>query len=213
METQELVTISVGGKNVKVPRNTSTSQIRKISGLDQSHVLARSTEGLNKIVHGDIKVSDGDSFTVGRSFTKGSMDDSRLLNDLDHLSYVFNIEVDDKLNWVLIHDYGLPSGFNKETSDILLNVEGFPYLPPGNVYGVYMDLGLLYNGKKLPNYYDSIERTMFGKYWAWLCTGKMHWNSKIDNIFTFLMTLDIMLNEQNGMSAEVSENDEKPAEV
>ena len=156
-------------------------------------MLARSTSGINKIVHGDLKVNDGETFVVGRSFTKGSMDDSRLVKELERLSSFFDLEVDDALNWVLIRDYGLPEGYSKSNIDILFNISGFPYIPPASIFGVYMDLGLSYKNKRLPNYYEALTRNMFGRSWAWFCTGHMSWDSAKDNLLTFLVTLDMML--------------------
>ena len=189
----------VAGRQVQVPTNTNTTEIRKMSGLEQSQILARSSGGINKIIHGNVKVSDGDTFTVGRSFTKGSMDDTRLMTDLDRLSNSFKIEADDRLCWVLIYDYGLPPGYNRDRSDILFNVEGFPYFPPGNVYGVYMETGLKYEGRRIPNYYEALERKMFDRSWAWFCTGRRKsWDPRTDDVLTFLVTLDIMLSDPMG---------------
>jgi len=176
-----------------VPETTTTSEIRTVVGLDRGHVIARSTEGVNKIVHGDIKVHEGDTFVVGRSFTKGSMDDSRLSRELERLSPFFDVEVDHTLSWLLIRNYGLPKGFNRSKTDILFNISGFPYIPPASIFGVYMETGLTYNGRRLPNYYEALTRQMFGRLWAWFCTGQMSWDAKKDGLMTFLTTLDLML--------------------
>jgi len=61
----------VGGRRVEVPAHTSTGQIRLVAHVDHSRVLARSVDGRNHIVSGDIDVQDGDTFVVSRSFTKG----------------------------------------------------------------------------------------------------------------------------------------------
>jgi hypothetical protein len=72
MDAQELVTITVGGRRVIVPERTSTTEIRTIAGLDRGHVLARTTGGMNRVVSGKLDVREGETFVVGRSFTKGS---------------------------------------------------------------------------------------------------------------------------------------------
>lgn len=195
------MTITVGGRKVKVPEATSTGEIRTIVGLDRGHLLARSTGSANQIVHGDIKVHEGETFVVGRSFTKGSMDDSRISKELERLSSFFDLEVDNAFNWVLIKDYGLPEGYNKRSTDILFNISGFPYIPPASIFGVYMETGLSYNQQRLPNYYEALTRQMFGRTWAWFCTGHMSWDSRKDNLLTFLVTLDMMLADPLNESA------------
>ena len=66
----EMVTIIVGGRPVKVPAHTSTGQIRLAAHVDHSRVLARSVDGRNHVVSGSIDVQEGDTFVVSRSFTK-----------------------------------------------------------------------------------------------------------------------------------------------
>jgi hypothetical protein len=56
---------------VEVPAHTSTGQIRLAAHVDHSRVLARSIDGRNHIVSGNIDVQDGDTFVVSRSFAKG----------------------------------------------------------------------------------------------------------------------------------------------
>lgn len=203
MEVQDTVTIVVGGKKVKVPQNTTTSHIRHISGLDQSQPLARSINGLYKIVHGNINVSDGDVFIVGRSFTKGTPEDSGLLTEIGNLSDEYNVYTDDNLRWIPVYDYALQPGY-KSGNDILFNVEGYPYLPPGNAYGIYT--GLLYNRQK--------ERYMFNKSWTGLCTGKISRDARRDDIKTFLRNIDLMLiNPLTGKAIEAEDYNENSPEV
>jgi hypothetical protein len=174
-------------------------------GLDRGHVIARSTDSANQIVHGEIKVHEGETFVVGRSFTKGSMDDSRLTKELERLSPFFDLEVDQAFNWVIIRNYGLPEGFNKKSTDILFNISGFPYIPPASIFGVYMETGLTYQERRVPNYYEALTRQMFGRSWAWFCTGHMSWDSGKDGLLTFLITLDMMLADPlNESSGEVN---------
>jgi hypothetical protein len=202
MEAQELVTITVGGRRVMVPERTTTAEIRTIAGLDRGHVLARNTGGMNKVVSGKLDVREGETFVVGRSFTKGSMDDARLIGELERLAPFFEIEVDDRLSWVLIHGFGLPEGFNRPSTDILFNTAGFPYIPPASVFGVYMERGLTYHDQRLPNYYESLTRHMFNRDWAWFCTGQITWDPARDDLVTFLVTLDLMLANPLGEALE-----------
>ncbi len=67
----DMVTIIVNGRPVQVPARTSASEIRRISHSDQSRPLARAGQGRNAVVSGDLDVSEGDRFIVGRPFTKG----------------------------------------------------------------------------------------------------------------------------------------------
>ncbi|MGA9141576.1 MAG: E2/UBC family protein [Methanocella sp.] len=199
---QELVTITVGGRKVMVPGQTSTTEIRTIAGLDRGHVLARTSDGANRVVSGSLQVREGEAFAVGRSFTKGSMDDTRLLDELERLSHFFELEADDRLSWVLIYGYGLPEGYNRQQIDILFNTAGFPYIPPASIFGVYMERGLTYSGRRLPNYYEALTRRMFGREWAWFCTGHMAWDPLKDDLKTFLVTLDLMLADPLGERLE-----------
>jgi hypothetical protein len=193
MEAKEQVTITVGGRKVLVPERTTTAEIRTIAGLDRGHVLARTDGGMNKVVSGKLDVREGETFVVGRSFTKGSMDDARLVGELESLASFFEIEVDDRLSWVLIRSFGLPEGYNRPSTDILFNTAGFPYIPPASVFGVYMERGLTYQDRRLPNYYESLTRHMFDRDWAWFCTGQITWDPAKDDLMTFLVTLDLML--------------------
>ena len=68
----DIVTIIVDGRPVRVPTHTSVAEIRRISRNDMSRPLARTREGRNTIVCGELDVSEGDRFIVGRPFTKGS---------------------------------------------------------------------------------------------------------------------------------------------
>ena len=108
MEAKEQVTITVGGRKVLVPERTTTAEIRTIAGLDRGHVLARTGGGMNKVVSGKLDVREGETFVVGRSFTKGSMDDARLVGELESLAPFFEVEVDDRLSWVLIREFRPP---------------------------------------------------------------------------------------------------------
>ena len=202
MEAQEQVTITVGGRRVIVPERTTTAEIRTIAGLDRGHVLARSTGGMNKVVSGKLDVREGETFVVGRSFTKGSMDDARLIGELESLAPFFEVEVDDRLSWVLIRGFGLPEGYNRPRTDILFNTAGFPYIPPASVFGVYMERGLTYCDRRLPNYYESLTRRMFDREWAWFCTGQISWDPQKDDLMTFLVTLDLMLASPLGEALE-----------
>jgi len=143
---------------------------------------------------------------VGRSFTKGSMDDTRLLDELERLSHFFELEADDRLSWVLIYGYGLPEGYNRQQIDILFNTAGFPYIPPASIFGVYMERGLTYSGRRLPNYYEALTRRLFGREWAWFCTGHMAWDPQKDDLTTFLVTLDLMLADPLGERLEDGAN-------
>ncbi len=67
----EMVTVTVDGRQVQVPVHTSASEIRRIAHSDQSRPLARAGQGRNVVVSGELDVSEGDRFIVGRPFTKG----------------------------------------------------------------------------------------------------------------------------------------------
>lgn len=68
----EIVTIIVAGKPVQVPRHTSAAEIRLKSQSIRSRPLARVHPGRNTVVSGELDVSDGDRFILGRPFTKGA---------------------------------------------------------------------------------------------------------------------------------------------
>jgi sulfate adenylyltransferase subunit 1 (EFTu-like GTPase family) len=71
MADMEMVTVVVDGRQVQVPVHTSASEIRRIVHSDQSRPLARAGQGRNVVVSGELDVSEGDRFIVGRPFTKG----------------------------------------------------------------------------------------------------------------------------------------------
>jgi sensor domain CHASE-containing protein len=67
----DMVTVIVDGRPTRVPAHTSASEIRLLAHSDQSRPLARACQGRNVVVSGELDVSEGDRFIVGRPFTKG----------------------------------------------------------------------------------------------------------------------------------------------
>jgi Prokaryotic E2 family E len=68
-------------------------------------------------------------------------------------------------DWVLVHDYPLPEGFNKPSTPVLMLIPvDYPQVPPD---GLFIDRGL-----NIPGHYFQGHggRNPFGdKDWAWLC--------------------------------------------
>lgn len=68
-------------------------------------------------------------------------------------------------NWVVVHDYPLPAGFNKPSTPVLMLIPAdYPQVPPD---GLFIDKGL-----NIPGHYHQGHggRNPFGdKDWAWLC--------------------------------------------
>jgi hypothetical protein len=71
MAAMDMVNIIVDGRQVRVPARTSASEIRRIAYIDRSRPLARVSHGRNAVACGELDVSEGDRFVVGRPFTKG----------------------------------------------------------------------------------------------------------------------------------------------
>jgi hypothetical protein len=72
MPAMDMVTIVVDGRPVMVPGHTNASEIRKIARCGPGCPLSMEREGINVIVYGNIDVSEGDHFMLGRSFTKAN---------------------------------------------------------------------------------------------------------------------------------------------
>jgi molybdopterin/thiamine biosynthesis adenylyltransferase len=67
----DMVTIFVDGRPIQVPIRTSASEIRRMAHSDQSRPIAKASGSRNVVVSGELDVSEGDRFVIGRPFTKG----------------------------------------------------------------------------------------------------------------------------------------------
>ncbi len=66
-----MVTVIVDGRPVQVPAHTSAREIRQKARSDQSRPLVKVSRGRNIVACGELDVSEGDRFILGRAFTKG----------------------------------------------------------------------------------------------------------------------------------------------
>lgn len=74
----------------------------------------------------------------------------------------------DRWRWFCVRGFGLPPGFNKVESALLVELDvAYPFTPPVNVY---MDNNIrLLSGESIDHYFPrSDQNKFFSKNWAWL---------------------------------------------
>jgi ubiquitin-protein ligase len=115
------------------------------------------------------------------------MNEKRLINDIKQLSYIYPLAVDEENNGVIIKNFNLPKGYNRNTTSVLLEIpNNYPITPPGvGKARIYLPMGLRFNGKTPCDYHEYSGPDN----WAWWCYEWIKWNPRIDNFVTFLELL------------------------
>ena len=117
-----------------------------------------------------------------------------LYDHLARLSQHFRLALDDWYRFVIVQSVKLPPGFNRNTTDALIELEfDYPQTPPGMGNSrVFVDAGLRFRGWMLAEYREHFQPTYrtpgFGP-WAWICYQRIHWNPLRDDLVTFVEML------------------------
>ncbi|OHB65849.1 MAG: hypothetical protein A2V70_16655 [Planctomycetes bacterium RBG_13_63_9] len=113
---------------------------------------------------------------------------------LVELSRYFCLWVDDWDRFVIVREVTLPPGFNRRSTDVLIELpEDYPMSPPG-VAGsrIYVNAGLTFH-RRIPAEYRECSSPTYGTPgfgpWAWICYEHIHWNPVRDNLVRFVEML------------------------
>lgn len=109
---------------------------------------------------------------------------SRLRKDLRELSYVYPVALDDDGDFLLVKNFNLPPGYNRDYISVLLKIpRDYPESPPGvGNAKVYVPEGLTFHGRTPDDYHEESGPT---EDWAWWCYERIDWNPCKDNLITF----------------------------
>jgi hypothetical protein len=111
----------------------------------------------------------------------------RLKKDIEELSYVYPVALDDDLKSLRVGDFNLPLGYNYDSISILLRIpKQYPEEPPGvGDARVFVPNNLRYKGRKPKDFHDDCGP----KGWAWWCYLWIDWDPCRDNLITFFELL------------------------
>ncbi|MGD1020127.1 MAG: E2/UBC family protein [Verrucomicrobiia bacterium] len=116
---------------------------------------------------------------------------SRLERDLLNLSRAFPLQVDDGYAFVLVSGLKLPPGYNRPSTDMLLELPAdYPICPPG-VGGsyVYLPPALRFHGRRLDDLHEDHLPTFYPAKvgsWAWFCYEYVAWSPHRDDLIKFV---------------------------
>jgi len=118
-------------------------------------------------------------------------DGDRLHQDLERLSYLFPLCIDDDYRFVIVRAVRLPPGYNCNETSLLIELPpDYPCSPPGIAgYRVFASPNLRFRGRPLadlhPHNYPGYATPGFGP-WAWLCYQAIAWDLFTDNLVKFV---------------------------
>jgi hypothetical protein len=115
---------------------------------------------------------------------------ARFERDLLHLSLASPLWIDHE-NQFLIATINLPPGFNRSSTELLLQIPAdYPLSPPG-VGGnrIFVHPDLRFRGNKLADLHESRSpdfATPGHGPWAWLCYEEIRWDPERDDLVKFV---------------------------
>jgi hypothetical protein len=179
----ETVEVMVGGRKVSVPRTLKVSELRRITQIPSHRALVVQNSGSSRILkdHDIVDAEYGDIFYDVPEYDVGS-EGERILLDLYLLQQAYRIvKYDrDRLLWVLIQDFDLPPGYNKHSSELLVELpRNYPFGPPCNFF---LDRSIkTEKGKSIQHYYPGRQyNKYYDKGWAWFCITFKNWKVRED---------------------------------
>lgn len=101
------------------------------------------------------------------------MEIERFILEIEELNLRYrSLDFDDSGNWVYIPQFDLPPGWNRRTSELLIEIPAaYPATPPD---GFFIDRKLrTKDGGKPGHYFEDCKYTKQG--WAWLCLHIENW--------------------------------------
>jgi len=111
---------------------------------------------------------------------------------LDRLTLGYSLTVSLNDDWLIVHDFKLPPGYNARTTDILVCIPSdYPVSPPGIAARVYVSPRLRFHGRKLDDVHEDV--TPGWGDWAWFCFEHINWDMHRDDLVTFLEIIRLHL--------------------
>lgn len=182
-ETIDMVEVMVGARKVLVPSTIQPQTVREIADIPDDRMLVIQDHGQRQICKEGtpIRVKKGDIFNDIPRYEAGN-ENIRLQTEVHALRIAYpNVTYDqDNLLWVCVNGFDLPSGLNKRTSDLLIEVPpNYPFGPPQNFF---LDRTVkTLSGNSLGHYYpDRANNKYYDKGWAWFCVHIKSWKVKAD---------------------------------
>jgi hypothetical protein len=128
-----------------------------------------------------------------------------MIRDLENLSQAFTIWIGDCNDFVVVADLRLPHGFNRPTTDLLIELPpGYPVAPPGVGCHIYVHPNLRLHGRGLTDLHSrstpSFATPGFGP-WAWLCYERIEWCPERDDLIKFVEMVRADLSQAKTESA------------
>ena len=108
-----------------------------------------------------------------------------LSRQLRALALGYRLEITPDLQWLLVRDVRLPPGYDRSTTEVLVQLPpDYPASPPGLNGGVFVRPDLRFRGRLL----DSVHQTVTPGWgaWAWFCYQQIRWNPHRDNLISFM---------------------------
>ena len=183
-DTIDMVEVMVCGRKKFVPDSLiPVRDFKKMTNLPGTRQVV-AQEGDQRIVLRDtdmIRPRNGNRFYDAPEYDAGS-DEQRFLLEIFLLEKVYGkIKYDqDNHLWVCIPDFELPKGYNKKTSELLIELPAhYPFSPPTNFF---MDRTITTrNGKTIEHYYpDREQNKYYDRGWGWFCVHIRNWKVKED---------------------------------
>lgn len=107
---------------------------------------------------------------------------------LKALSHSYVLSVSDDAKWAVVHEFELPQGYNRVSTNVLIEVpRDYPLTPPGVACRIYIAPDLLFRGEMLRDLY-AMDVPPWGR-WGWLCYRDIRWDPHRDNLLTFIEML------------------------
>jgi len=124
----------------------------------------------------------------------------RMKKEIELLTKKFgNVQCDENLEWILIDNYPLPQGWNRNETDVLLLVPaGYPSTKP---YGFRVPEGLRLTSGAMPTNYNE-KHVMLERNWGQFSISVEEWKPTDDvisghNLVTFMIGVKARLEEIN----------------
>ena len=125
----------------------------------------------------------------------------RILQEIELLQRRYGkLEYGPNLEWILFKEFKLPSGWNRDVTEILVNIPvGYPSTPPDNFF---VPVGLRLASGGLPTNYTE-STTLIGRQWgqfSYHVDGEWHPSANLlegDNLLSFMIKIMDRLRELN----------------
>jgi ubiquitin-protein ligase len=107
---------------------------------------------------------------------------------LKALSNRYVLSVSDDAKWIVVHDFELPAGYSRTSTNVLVEVpRDYPLTPPGVACRICIAPDLRFRGETLRDLYAR-DVPPWGR-WGWLCYRDIRWDPHQDSLLTLIEML------------------------